>query len=216
VAHLLSGMIRRVLIPAVICALFCAASAFAQNAPAPDKPADYADADGYAVLSILLAEFHPAFGNVLEIGSTTTSGERPDSFEACGSKIPADYAGAASDFKDKNKQTWRLAKKFNLKFSYKFFDVAKKKQPLTPTNNAKDLPPPVLEQSVYQVSVVGFDATRTHAIAYLASICGPDCSSGGYHLMYKDKDGWKEYVSSPVCESVTTSIARPSTDRGPS
>ena len=209
-------MIRRILIPAMACALFCTAGAFAQNAPASDKPADYDDADGYAVLSVLLAEFHPAFGNVLEIASSTTSGEKPESFEACSSKIPAEYAGAAADFKVKNKQSWHLAKKFNLKFSYKFFDLSKKHQPLAPTGNAKELPPPVFEKSVYQVSVVGFDPTHTHAIAYMASICGPDCSSGSYHLMFKDKETWKEYISSPVCESMTTSNTRPSSDRGPS
>jgi hypothetical protein len=204
VANLLSGLIRNVFIPAVMCAISCATPLFAQNGS--EKPADYDDADGYAVLLNLLEPYHPAFGNTLEISSLTSSGVKPDSFESCASRIPAEFTAAANDFKDKNKQNWRLTKKLNAKFSYKFVDLTKKQQPLAPTKNAKDMPPPVFDQAVYQVSAVGFDATRTHAIAYVASFCGPDCSTGGYHLLVKGKDGWKEYVSSPVCESMSFNV----------
>jgi hypothetical protein len=200
VAYLLNGMIRKVLTLAVVCAFCCTTPLFAQNSSPSEKPADYEDADGFAVLAVLLEHYRPELANTLEIASLTASGAKPDSFEACGGKIPAEFAAAAADFRDKNKQNWRLTKKLKLKFIYRLVDLAKKRQPLAPTQNAKELPPPVFEQPVYQVSAVGFDASRTHAIAYVAAVCGPDCSSGAYHLLVKEKDGWKEFASSPVCE----------------
>ncbi|MGC2769507.1 MAG: hypothetical protein WB607_28680 [Candidatus Acidiferrum sp.] len=215
-AQRLSSVIRRVIIPAAMCAFSCTAPVFAQNAPASEKPADYDDADGYAVLAFFLEHYRPELGNTLEIASLTASGAKPDSFAACGSKIPAEFATAANDFKDKNKQNWRVTKKLNLKFSYKLVDLAKKHQPLAPTGNAKELPPPVFDHAVYQVSAVGFDASRTHAIVYVAAVCGPDCTSGGYHLLTKEKGGWKEYVSSPVCESMSSFHVDSFSERSPS
>jgi hypothetical protein len=200
VAYFFSGVIQKILALGAVCALCCATPLFAQNSSPSEKPADYEDADGFAVLAVLLEHYRPELANTLEIASLTASGAKPDSFEACGSRIPAEFAPAATDFRDKNKQNWRLTKKLNLKFSYKLVDLAKKHQPLAPTQNAKDLPPSVFAQPVYQVSAVGFDASRTHAIAYVAAVCGPDCVSGAYHLLVKEKDGWKEFVSSPVCE----------------
>jgi hypothetical protein len=216
VAHLFHGVIRRAFVLGAICAFCGAAPLVAQNPSPYEKTADYEDADGYAVLGFLLQHYRPELGNTLEIASLTASGAKPDSFEACGSKIPAEFAAAANDFRDKNKQNWRLTKKLNLKFSYKLVDLAKKHQPLAPTGNAKELPPPVFDHAVYQVSAVGFDTSRTHAIVYVAAVCGPDCSSGGYHLLVKEKDGWNEYVSSPVCETMSSFNVNGFFDRSPS
>ncbi len=189
---------------AILC-VFCAAPLFAQKTPEAPKPADYDDADGYAVLSVILtharSEADPSFLiSPFLISPVTVSGSSAESFRTCGSKIPADFTGAATDFAEKNKQNWTVTKKINLKFIYKFANLEGKHTRLAPTQNAKDLPPPLFEQPVYQVSAVGFDASRTHAIAYVAAVCGPDCSSGSYHLLVKDKDGWKETTGSPICQ----------------
>ncbi len=183
-----------------MCVLSCTVSLFAQNTAQAPPPADYDDAEGYAVLSVLLDHYHSEAENTLQISSQTASGTKPDSFDTCATKLPAEFATAANDYKEKNKQNLRVAKKFNVKFGYKLVDLSKKRQPLAPTNNAKDLPPPLFDHNVYEVSAVGFDASRTHAIAYVSVFCGPDCSSGAYHLLVKEKGGWKEFVSSPVCE----------------
>jgi hypothetical protein len=200
VAYLITGVMRRILFLAVTCVLSCAMPLFAQNAAQAPAPGDYDDAEGYAVLSVLLDHYHSEAENTLQISSLTASGTKPDSFDTCATKLPAEFAATANDYKEKNKQNSRVAKKFNLKFGYKLVDLGKKRQPLAPTNNAKGLPPPLFDHAVYEVSAVGFDASRTHAIAYISVFCGPDCSSGAYHLLVKEKDGWKEFVSSPVCE----------------
>jgi hypothetical protein len=93
----------------------------------------------------------------------------------------------------------------NLKFSYKFTNTGEH-TPLAPTQNAKDVPPALFETPLYQVSAVGFDASRTHAIAYVGALCGPDCSSGSYHLLVKEKEGWKETTGSPVCQLISFNL----------
>jgi hypothetical protein len=191
---------RGISILAAVCLLGCAASLFAQNAPESPKPADYQDADGYAVLSVLLDHEHSASDHTFEISPITASGVNADSFQSCTGRIPTEFSAAANDFRDKNKQNWRLSKKFNLKFGYKFADLASKRQPLAPTPNAKELPPALFDDRIFEVSAVGFDTSRTRAIAYVAVFCGPDCTSAAYHLLVKEKDGWKEFVSSPVCQ----------------
>ncbi len=202
-AFLAFNMRRSVSILVALCFL-CAVTLFAQKTPDLPKPADYDDADGYAVLSFLLGHAHsevdPSFLlSPFLLSPLTASGINADSFQLC-SRIPTEFAVAAADFREKNKHNWNLTKKINLKFNYKFTNLAGKHTPLAPTQNAKGSPPPLFETSVYQVSAVGFDASRTHAIAYVGAVCGPDCDSGSYHLLVKEKDGWRETTGSPVCQ----------------
>ena len=189
---------------AVLCFLSFTAPLFAQKTPEPPKAADYEDADGYVVLSILLSHAHsetdPSFLLApFLLSALTVSGINADSFQSC-SRVPTEFASAAADFRDKNKQNWNLTKKINLKFSYKFANLTGKRPYVAPSRNTKDLPPALFETSVYQVSAVGFDASRTHAIAFVGAVCGPDCGSGSYHLLVKEKEGWKETTGSPVCQ----------------
>jgi hypothetical protein len=51
-------MRRSISLLAVLCFLSCAVPLFAQKTPEPPKAADYEDADGYVVLSILLNDAH--------------------------------------------------------------------------------------------------------------------------------------------------------------
>jgi len=186
------NMRRSISVLAVLCFLSCVAPLFAQKTPAPPKAADYEDADGYVVLSILLSHVHsevdPSFLLApFQLSPLTVPGIKADSFQSC-NRVPTEFASAAADFRDKNKQNWNLTGK---------------RPWLAPTQNAKDVPPALFETSVYQVSAVGFDASRTHAIAYVGAVCGPDCSSGSYHLLVKEKEGWKETTGSPVCQLIS-------------
>lgn len=161
------------------------------------KPLEYEDSEGYAVLSVLLDQYHwTGSTNVLIIGHVTSSGSMADSFESC-KKIPDEFKSAARDFKEKNRQEWRLAKRFNLKLEYQFADEIRKSALPAPVPGEQELllPP----NPVNVVSAVGFDTSRTHAIAYVAAIGGPDSASGGYHLLVKDGQNWKEVSQSPVC-----------------
>jgi len=163
------------------------------------KQREYDDAEGYAVLSVLLAHSLSADSNdVLVISPVTSSGIIADSFENC-KQIPDEFQPAVRDFKDKNKQKWRLVKKLNLKFEYEFEDQVKKVAPPIPVPGEQEISPPN-DSAVFVVSAVGFDSTRTHAIAYVARFCGVECGGGAYHLLVKAKDGWKSVQNSPVCK----------------
>lgn len=202
-------MKRGISVLAVACFLSCAVPLYAQKTPDAPKPADYDDADGYAVLSLLLTHAHsdvdPSFLLMpFLLSPSTVSGLSADSFQSC-NQVPAEFAAAAADFRDKNKQTWNLTKKINLKFSYKFTNTGQR-TPMAPTPFTKGVPPPLYETPVYQVSAVGFDASRTHAIVYVGSLCGPDCRRGSYHLLVKDKEIWKETNGSPVCQLISFNL----------
>lgn len=163
------------------------------------KLREYDDSEGYAVLSVLLAQrFSAASNDTLIISPVTSSGSMADSFESC-RQIPDEFQPAARDFEDKNKQKWRLVKKFNLKFEYEFEDQVKKAAPPTPAPGEQEMSP-LTDSTVFVVSAVGFDATRTHAIAYVAGFCGVECAGGAYHLLVRAKDGWKSVQNSPVCK----------------
>ena len=203
-------MRRSISVLALVCLLSWAVPLFAQKTRETPKPADYEDADGYVVLAILLSHAHsevdPSF--LLApclLSPLTVSGMDADSFQSC-SRVPTEFASAAADFREKNKQNWNLTKKINLKFNYKFTNLTGKHTWLAPTQNNKGVPPALFETSVYQVSAVGFDAPRTHAIAYVGAVCGPDCGSGSYHLLVKEKDGWKETTGSPVCQWISFNL----------
>jgi hypothetical protein len=202
-------MKRSISILAVLCFLSCVVPLVAQKTAESPKAVDYDDADGYVVLSILLNHVHSEDPSFLLapflLSPLTVSGMNADSFQSC-NKVPAEFASAVVDFRDKNKQNWNLTKKVNLKFIYKFTNLSGKHEWLAPTQNAKDVPPPLFQTTVYQVSAVGFDASRTHAIAYVGAVCGPDCGSGSYHLLVKEKEGWKETTGSPVCQWMSLNL----------
>jgi hypothetical protein len=198
-----SGIFQKTkaLIAMGMCAVLSATVLYAQNSAQNQKLSEYDGSDGYAVLSASLDHEHSTGGPVLLISSATSSGMLPDSFESC-RKIPDEFKSAARDFKDKNKQSWRLLKKFTLPFKYEFADQVKKDTAPAPGPGEQELPPGFYAGIAYVVSAVGFDTSHNHAIAYVAGAAGSE-ASGGYHLLVRNKYGWGEVHGSPVCEWMT-------------
>jgi hypothetical protein len=191
------------LIAIVACVL---GSAIGAQSPKATSLQDYEDSEGYAVLSVLLDHPHSyEINNILIISPVTSSGSMTDSFDSCG-KIPDEFKLAAADFANRNKQRLRLQKKFKLTIKYDFTDSKKKGTPPTPAPGEQELPPSFYQNTLYEVSAVGFDASRTHAIAYLAAIGPLDSASAGYHLLVREKDAWKEVGHSPVCQWISFSF----------
>ena len=160
------------------------------------KPA-YDDPEGYAVLSVLLDRYH--FGpkdSVITISPTTVSEEQMLSSLNCG-KVPDGFQAAAKDFHEKNKIALQLKAKFSTETKYELS-----------SDPDKNLPQPELGEQevrsrvgtpVYVVSGVGFDPSRTRAVAYVSVFCGEECGSGGYYFLSKEAKGWKEVAGSPAC-----------------
>lgn len=182
---------------AIICGVLSPARLWAQTSSEPGKLAEYADADGYVVLSALLDQYAPPH-SILIISPETSSEIAAGSFDSC-EGIPDEFKVAARDFDERNKRPLRLTKRFQLRTAYNFADSMKRGSPSATSPGEQELPPHLSERMVYVVSAVGFDAARTHAIAYVALFCGAECGGGGYHLLVKGKSGWKEVEHSPVC-----------------
>jgi hypothetical protein len=161
----------------------------------PANAGVYDDAEGYAVLSMLLGnagqETHAA---VIRINMVThvESVSGAHSLEDC-MKIPEDFRGAANDYELKSKTALVLRKKFTLRTTY---DLAGETRITgsgmrNPRSTEKGIADKIASGTFY-LSPVGFDASHTHAIAYENYLCGNLCGWGAYHLLVKNAGRWEE------------------------
>jgi hypothetical protein len=161
----------------------------------PANAGVYEEAEGYAVLSMLLGgasdETHEA---VIHINMVTyvESVNGTHSLEDC-VKIPEEFREAANDYERKAQTPHVLRKKFAIKTPY---DLAGE-SPIVggehrrPSTARKDTAEKISNGAFY-LSPVGFDTNHTHAIAYMNYICGNLCGWGAYHLLVKNSDRWEE------------------------
>lgn len=155
----------------------------------------YEDAEGYAVLSMLLAsasqETHAA---VIRINMVThvESVSGAHSLEDC-MKVPEEFREAANDYEQRARTALVLRKKFTLRTPYdlagetRITGTGVRQQPGTGTDNSQKV-----SNGTFYLSPVGFDASHTHAIAYVNYLCGNLCGWGGYHLLVKNAGRWEE------------------------
>jgi hypothetical protein len=168
----------------------------------PANAGVYEDAEGYAVLSVLLGsagdETHAA---AIRINMVThvESMSGVNSLEDC-MKIPEEFREAANDYERRAKTALVLRKKFGLKMPY---DLAGESR-ITGTGVRQ--PPPTgadnsgkTSSGTFYLSPVGFDANHTHAIAYKNYLCGNLCGWGGFHLLVKNEGRWEEAKDVSAC-----------------
>jgi hypothetical protein len=157
----------------------------------------YDDPEGYAALSVLLDRYHSGpKGSVITISPTTVSEDKILSSLSCG-KVPDGFQAAAKDFHEKNKIGLQLTAKFSTEAKYEPSNDPDKNLP-QPEPGEQELTSRV-QTPAYVVSGVGFDPSRTRAIAYVSVFCGEEYGSGGYYFLSKESKGWKEMTGSPAC-----------------
>jgi hypothetical protein len=168
----------------------------------PANAGVYEDAEGYTVLSTLLAgagdETHAA---AIRINMVThvesTSGV--NSLEDC-MKIPEEFHEAANDYERRAKTALVLRKKFALKMPYDLAGESRitgtgvRQPPTTGTDISGKS-----SSGTFYLSPVGFDANHTHAIAYKNYLCGNLCGWGGFHLLVKNAGRWEEAKDVSAC-----------------
>ena len=154
----------------------------------------YDDAEGYAVLSMLLdsasQETHAA---VIRINMVThvESVSGAHSLEDC-MKVPEEFREAANDYEQRAGRALVLRKKFTLKMPYDLAGESRitgtgvRPSPGTGTDNSQKV-----SSGTFYLSPVGFDANHAHAIAYENYLCGNRCGWGGYHLLVKNAGRWE-------------------------
>jgi hypothetical protein len=170
-----------------------------QTSTVPAKLLTYADPEGYAVLSQLIDKAFPSKTSEIDISGTTSRGEFVGITEGC-LKAPDEFSSALKDFHEKNESKMRLADGFSLKSKYNLKDEPDVITPPRSTPNDQQLDEKFVPRTFLTVSAVGFDESKTHAIAYVGAYCGVMCAGGAYYLLAKGKDGWKEIPDSRKCE----------------
>jgi hypothetical protein len=155
----------------------------------------YDDAEGYAVLSMLLGsasqETHAAAIRInLVTHIESVSGTH--SLEDC-MKIPDEFREAANDYERRARTAYVLKNKFSLKTPYDLVGESRiggsglKHPPAMDKDFSEKI-----SSGTFYLSPVGFDANHTHAIAYKNYLCGNLCGWGGYHFLVKNAGKWEE------------------------
>jgi hypothetical protein len=148
-----------------------------QNRPPPV----YDDNDGYEVLSVVLnARIAKQKNETVRISSGTSSGDRVMQMRGQCSGIPAEFQSASEDFDEKAKTKLVLRKEFYLK----------KKYELEYANRASTNPS--VHPGVFYVGAVGFNGTKTRAIALVEYICGSLCGDSSFYFLRKSGKRWEE------------------------
>ena len=168
----------------------------------PANAGVYEDAEGYAVLSMLLSSAtQGAQGGILRINMLThvESVSGTHSLEDC-MKIPDEFREAANDYERRAATALILKKKFTMKTPYdlagetRIVGTKAKRPSATGGETAVRM-----SSGVFYLSPVGFDANHTHAIAYANYICGNLCGWGGFHLLVKNAGRWEEAKDVSTC-----------------
>lgn len=161
----------------------------------PANAGVYDDAEGYAVLSMLLEsasqETHSA---MIRINMVThvESVSGAHSLEDC-MKVPEEFREAANDYERRAGTALVLRKKFTLRKPYdlagetRITGTGVRQPPATGTDNLQKI-----SSGTFYLSPVGFDANHTHAIAYENYLCGNLCGWGAYHLLVRNAGRWEE------------------------
>lgn len=186
---------------ALVFLLMVATLAAGSNSGQTDKLKMYDDADGYAVLSKLLEpQGVGSETTVVDIVSPTVSAK--EMWHRLGDcvQVPDEFQAAAKDFDGKATTRLELEDRFQLGVKHEIV----KPRPITPSDYAKLRATgrtnfPQASNGWYYVAAVGFDADKTHAIAYVNFLCGTNCCGGTFHLLKKGARGWEEVKNIVKC-----------------
>ena len=168
----------------------------------PANAGGYDDAEGYAVLSMLLSSTsQETHASLIRINMVThvESVSGAHSLEDC-MKVPEEFREAANDYEQRARTALVLRKKFTLRMPY---DLAGESRitgtGVRPSPGTGEDYSQKISTGTFYLSPVGFDANRTHAIAYENYLCGNLCGWGAYHLLVKNAGRWDEAKDVNAC-----------------
>lgn len=108
----------------------------------------------------------------------------------CSGDIPSEFRGAEEDFDKKAKVKFLLQQKFSIRRKYKLVGLSRVAPSLTEEQVQNGS-----ISDVFSVSAVGFDETRTYAIALVRYMVHEGGTKGGdstFHLLRKTEKAWQE------------------------
>jgi len=137
----------------------------------------YRDPEGYQLLSMMLErEAKDWEAHNLQVKNLQVYSRNSHAFP-CRS-IPEEFRAAADDLEKIPVGHFRFSRKFMLRYRYTLSDAA-------------DI----------EITAVGFDSSRTHAVAYITRGCGSMCSGGFTYLFRKNNQSWE--IASRLCETMS-------------
>jgi hypothetical protein len=178
------------------CALFFLLTSNAQTRPKKNQLLPYDDTEGYQVLSFIIdARTNQWKSGSVSIFYRTVSKQALRSIKIdCSDKIPVEFQDAAADLDKKAMTGFRLQQKFSTRKRYRFVLAPVNAEDQAVTRNAP---------GVFSVSAVGFDGTKTHAIALVQYLVRPTGSIVGgdstFYLLRKTEKGWQQATEVPKC-----------------
>jgi hypothetical protein len=159
----------------------------------------YGDADGYQVLSTIIdgraGKSKSDSGSILHrtISGQTFAGVRSQ----CSRSIPVEFQRALEDFDRNTGREFLLGRSFSIKKRYVLVGLSPANFSHAAEESQKKDP-----VGVFSVTPVGFDQTRTHAIAVIRYTERSGGTIGGdstFYLLRKTDEGWKEVAEIPKC-----------------
>lgn len=151
----------------------------------------YEDADGYEVLSVLLNRLSDGRRNdAIRIDFRTARGTVVAEIKAQCSGVPDDFRSAWNDFDKKlePRLVWRrnfsLAKRYELAYA--------KPSPLPGEPESKEQAHNRIRSGTYYLAPVGFNESRTHAVAFVEYLCGNLCGDSIFYFLRRSDKGWQE------------------------
>lgn len=185
-----------------ICALISSLCAVRMVFGQAASPSQYADAEAYAVYSVLIKEEWPARvakADKLVIWAETSDypslGDGPTMCLLPAKGEEAIYGPVVANYQEVNKKVWSLQPKFDMAAPYQIvpgavIDEIFAKKGIDGWKEFYAKYPG--SGGAISMSAVGFNADRTIALVYMGHSCGGLCGGGSYHVLQKNNGKWAE------------------------
>jgi hypothetical protein len=168
-----------------------------QRTPATSPPAAYQDPDAYAVYATALAQAKPDRARII-LSETVAF---PRCFPKGQAMSEGAWAEAAQHYLAENKSPRTLRRSFDMKGAYVLLPMQDWKGYFQKSDWAAFWKRYGEGSSYVRLSAVGFDGSRTKALLYSDSACGPKCAQGSYKLFTKFGGRWRStVVNADLCD----------------
>jgi hypothetical protein len=169
---------------------------------AQTPPVAYNDADAYAVYSTIIPNTWPVTvartGKLVIEAQTKDYPSFGDDKDVCLKPDPGEESTLGpvlKAYKEANKQTWLLQRKFDLAIEYELVPretivALFKGKGVEGWKGFYDKYPN--SGGTTHMSAVGFNGDKTLALVYMGHSCGGLCGGGSYHLLQRAGDKWVE------------------------
>jgi|SRR5688572_11671726 len=157
--------------------VFVLSAAFSPGYVIPQQTPDpsITDVEAYAVYAVLIPQ---EYAVRMAPGKPVVLQRETETYGAClptGDPMNAEWKPVVENYKAENATVRFVLPEKALRLPYTVVPKAS-----------------IPKEAYVQVSAVGFDPSKTKALAYVANYCGSLCGAGAYHFLEKVDGAWRE------------------------